>query len=102
MSARVEKASDGKDSPTSEALRQWFRDEGMSPQTWGNGPGDTYDWHSHGYHKVLFCLSGSIVFHTKGDGEIELEAGDRLDVEPGTEHAATVGPEGVQCMEASR
>ena len=27
--------------------------------------------HEHGYHKVLFCLAGSIVFHTD-DGDLEL------------------------------
>ena len=79
-----------------------FRAEGCSaPRPWGNGPGDAYGRHAHGYHKVLFCLSGSIVFHTDG-GEVALRAGDRLDLEPGTDHAATVGPEGVRCMEASR
>jgi len=26
----------------------------------------------------------------------------RLDFDAGTEHAATVGPEGVECMEAAR
>jgi quercetin dioxygenase-like cupin family protein len=79
-----------------------FRDEDCSPaRSWGNGPGDTYGRHAHGYHKVLFCLSGGVVFHTD-DGDIELRAGDRLDLEPGTEHAATVGPDGVECVEASR
>jgi hypothetical protein len=29
------------------------------PRSWSNGSGDTYGWHSHGYHKVLFCLEGS-------------------------------------------
>jgi mannose-6-phosphate isomerase-like protein (cupin superfamily) len=72
-----------------------------SPRPWGNGPGDTYGRHAHGYHKVLFCLTGSIVFHTD-TGDVELRAGDRLDLEPGTEHAATVGPDGVECVEASR
>jgi mannose-6-phosphate isomerase-like protein (cupin superfamily) len=76
--------------------------EGCSPpRPWGNGAGDTYGWHAHDYHKVLFCLSGSIVFHTH-DGDVELDAGDRLELEPGTEHAATVGPDGVECVEASR
>lgn len=76
--------------------------EGCSAaRAWGNAPGDTYGWHDHGYHKVLFCLAGSIVLHTR-EGDVALEAGDRLDLEPGTEHAATVGPEGVQCVEASR
>lgn len=76
--------------------------EGCSaPRPWGNGPGDTYGQHVHDYHKVLFCLSGSIVFHTD-DGDVELRAGDRLDLEPGTRHAATVGPGGVRCVEASK
>jgi hypothetical protein len=34
------------------------------------------------------------------DGDIELGAGDRLDVTPGTIHAATVGPAGDDCVEA--
>jgi quercetin dioxygenase-like cupin family protein len=87
--------------PTKSQLEQRFRDEGLVPQWWGNAPGDTYGWHSHGYHKVLYCASGSITFHTP-DGDFELQPGDRLDVEPGTEHAATVGPAGVECVEAPR
>jgi Cupin domain len=79
-----------------------FAAEGTSgPRFWGNGPGDRYGRHSHGYHKVLFCLDGSITFHTD-DGDVELRAGDRLDLEPGTEHGATVGPDGCECVEASR
>jgi mannose-6-phosphate isomerase-like protein (cupin superfamily) len=79
-----------------------LRSEGCtSPRPWDNGPGDTYGWHDHGYHKVLFCLSGSIVFHTR-EGDVELTAGDRLDLEPGTEHTATVGTAGCECVEASR
>jgi len=50
---------------------------------------------------VLFCLDGSITFHLD-DGDVELGAGDRLDVEPHTEHGATVGPGGCSCVEASR
>jgi hypothetical protein len=79
-----------------------FRAEGCSaPRSWANGPGDRYGRHDHGYHKVLFCLSGSIAFHTD-DGDVELTAGDRLDLPPGTPHAATVGPDGCECVEASR
>jgi mannose-6-phosphate isomerase-like protein (cupin superfamily) len=85
-----------------DAAMQAFRDAGCSaPRPWGNGPGDTYAPHSHPYHKVLFCLDGSITFHLAG-GDVRLEAGDRLDLEPGTEHSATVGAEGCSCVEASR
>jgi hypothetical protein len=79
-----------------------FEAEGCSPpRFWGNGPGDRYGSHDHTFHKVLFCLAGSIVFHTD-EGDIELTAGDRLDLEPGTSHSATVGPDGCECVEASQ
>jgi mannose-6-phosphate isomerase-like protein (cupin superfamily) len=84
-----------------DALATFVAEGCSSPRPWGNGPGDVYGWHDHGYHKVLFCLSGSIVFHTR-EGDVELTSGDRLDLEPGTEHAATVGPDGCSCIEASR
>jgi quercetin dioxygenase-like cupin family protein len=77
-----------------------FRSEGCSAaRFWGNAPGDRYGPHDHAFPKVLFCLAGSIVFHTD-EGDIELAAGDRLDLEPGTRHSATVGPDGCECVEA--
>ena len=82
-------------------IEQIFADEGLQPLSWSNGPNDVYGRHSHEYHKVLYCVSGSIVFHTP-DGDVELLPGDGLDIPPGVEHAATVGPQGVECMEAAR
>jgi hypothetical protein len=41
------------------------------------------------------------MFHLR-DRDVDLRAGDRLDLEPGVEHAATVGRQGVRCLEASR
>ena len=80
-----------------------FAREGLQAVHWSNGPGDTYAAHSHPYYKVLYCLRGSIVFRLTTTGEeIELSAGDRLDIEPGTEHSAVVGPQGVACVEAAR
>lgn len=99
MPTRVEKTSDETSGRTKIEAR--FEEEGLNPHGWGNGPGYEYGWHSHGYHKVLYCISGSIVFHTE-EGDFELTPGDRLDVEPEISHAATVGPEGVQCLEAAR
>ena len=78
-----------------------FAEEGLSPHTWSNKPDFVYGEHHHPYHKVLFCIEGSIVFHTP-DGDMALGPGDRLDLPPGTLHSATVGPEGVTCMEAAR
>jgi quercetin dioxygenase-like cupin family protein len=75
----------------------------MSPHRWSNGPGDVYAPHSHGYHKVLFCLGGSITFTlTESRRTYELQQGDRLDIEPNTPHEAVVGPGGVTCIEAAR
>lgn len=78
-----------------------FAAEGLRPSSWSAGADDRYEWHDHPYHKVLFCIEGSIVFHTT-DRDHTLVAGDRLDLPPGTGHAATVGPNGVTCMEAMR
>lgn len=99
MSAWMEKSTET--AGGREAIEAKFEEEGLRPHEWGNAPGYEYERHSHSYHKVLYCVSGSIVFHTD-DGDFALEAGDRLDVEPGTAHSATVGPEGVECMEAAR
>ena len=82
-----------------EADRVFVAEGCSSPRGWSNDPGDTYGWHEHAQPKVLLCLDGSIVFHTD-DGDLELRAGDRLDLPAGTRHAATVGARGCACVEA--
>lgn len=82
-------------------IRSAYSDEGLTPQVWSNAADYRYEAHTHPYHKVLYCVRGSIVFHT-GDGDVRLQPGDRLDLPAGTRHAATVGPEGVTCWEAAR
>jgi len=84
-----------------EALEAFAAESCSAPRFWGNAPADTYASHSHGFHKVLFCLEGSITFRLE-DGDVTLTEGERLDLPPGTEHAATVGPAGCECVEASR
>jgi quercetin dioxygenase-like cupin family protein len=80
-----------------------FARESLSPNRWSNGPGDVYAPHTHGYHKVLFCLRGSIVFTLTDTTErFDLHPGDRLDIEPHTSHSAVVGDRGVTCVEAAR
>jgi quercetin dioxygenase-like cupin family protein len=81
-------------------VRAELEGRGLALRSWSNGPGETYGWHDHSYHKTLVCLAGSIVFHTD-DGDVSLSAGDMLELEPGTRHAATVGPDGVRCAEAA-
>jgi quercetin dioxygenase-like cupin family protein len=82
-------------------LEARLRAERLEPSTWGNGPGDRYAAHSHGYDKVLVCSAGSITFHLVDLGrDFELAAGERLELPAGTSHAATVGAHGVTCLEA--
>ncbi len=83
------------------AIRAALDSEGLEPHSWSNGAGYHYGWHEHPYHKVLYCVGGSITFHTD-EGDTVLGAGDRLDLPSGTRHAATVGPIGVACLEAAR
>ncbi len=89
--------------PTHESLEHLFRVEDLSAGWWSNGPDYRYNAHSHTYHKVLYCARGSIRFVVHPGGETyELSPGDRLDIPPGTQHSAVVGPEGVTCAEAAR
>ncbi len=78
-----------------------FRDAGVTPTTWSNGPHATYAEHAHEQSKLLFCVEGSIVFRTS-DGEISMTPGSRLDLPAGTKHSAVVGADGVTCWEAFR
>jgi len=86
---------------TGRAAEAILQSEGLEPRAWSNGPGARYAPHRHELHKVLYCVAGDIVFHV-GDVDVALEAGDRFDLDPGVEHAATAGARGVECVEAYR
>jgi len=87
--------------PSRTEIEGALRAEGLTPRSWSNAAGFVYGRHVHGYRKVLYCLSGAIVFHTDS-GDVALGPGDRMELLPGVEHGATVGDAGVQCAEASR
>ena len=87
--------------PGEPELAARLRAEGLVPGAWGNGPGDVYAAHRHGFDKVLVCAAGSITFGLAAQGErVELRVGDRLDLPAGVDHDAVVGPAGVTCLEA--
>jgi quercetin dioxygenase-like cupin family protein len=92
-------ASDVPTPPSLDDVRIRLRDAGLEPRVFSNAPGDRYEWHAHDRHKILFCVDGAITFHTR-EGDILLEPGDRIDIEPDTPHAAHVHGEGVTCVEA--
>lgn len=92
------------DMPTEDDLRQLMQNEGLSPQFWTANDGDRFDVHVHDYHKVLYCVDGTIWFTFPDDPDtvIEMEPGDRLDLPAGVRHGAQVGMEGVACLEAPK
>jgi len=75
--------------------------EGLSASEWSNGPGYTYDAHRHTFDKVLIARAGSITFHlTELGRDVELHSGERFQLPADTVHGATVGAQGVICLEA--
>ncbi|MEJ2151085.1 MAG: cupin, partial [Chloroflexota bacterium] len=65
---------------------------------------DRYAAHRHSFHKVIYCVEGSIRFTLPelDNRSLRLGVGDRLDLPAGVLHAALVGDEGVVCLEAHR
>ncbi|HKD75470.1 MAG TPA: AraC family ligand binding domain-containing protein [Ktedonobacterales bacterium] len=93
----------GNEPPSEAELRRIYAGEGLAPYTWSNAPGDIYSPHSHSYHKVIYVVRGSITFGLpQEERAVTLQAGDRLDLPPEVVHDATVGPDGVICLEAHK
>lgn len=82
------------------SLQLIMQAEGLTPYAWSNPPFDKYAAHRHDYDKVIYVVTGSIAFGLPAEGSrVELGPGDRLDLPAGTVHDATVGAEGVVCLE---
>lgn len=92
------------DAPTEEEVRQKMEADGLSVEAWSANDGYRFDVHTHDYHKVLYCVDGSIwfTFPDEPDLMIEMEPGDRLDLPAGVRHGAQAGMEGVACLEARK
>ena len=70
----------------------------MTTERWTNGPGIVYAMHTHLYRKVLVVEKGTITFHLE-TRDVHLQPGNQIDLPAGTPHGATVGPDGVTCVE---
>ena len=91
------------DSPSRDDLWRLMTNEGLSPYAWSNGPQDIYSAHEHDYDKVIYVVSGSITFGLPQlERTLTLNPGDRLDLPAGIVHDATVGPDGVVCLEGHK
>lgn len=89
--------------PTEAALREKMTAAGLTPIRWENGPHEVYDAHTHSYEKVLYVVSGHIIFGFPIDGKpVMLYPGDRLELPAHLLHNAAVGADGVVCLEAHR
>ena len=87
--------------PTESDLIARLREAGLHGHKWANGPGERYSPHSHTYAKTIYVVSGRVTFGLPHTGEqVVLEEGDRLELPAGVVHDATVGPQGVVCLEA--
>jgi quercetin dioxygenase-like cupin family protein len=87
--------------PSDGDLERRLASEGLVASSWSNGPHDRYGAHEHGYDKVLVVAAGSIRFGLPDAGRgVDLSTGDRLNLPAGTVHDASVGPDGVTCLEA--
>lgn len=64
---------------------------------WRDGPGTTYEEHVHATREVRVVLEGTLTFSVDGVRYV-LGPGDRIDLEPGEAHAATVGPNGARYL----
>ena len=78
-------------------------EQGYELHTWSNGPGFWYPVHDHPYRKIIVVLKGSITFYLPTEKrDVPMKTGERLELAPGTEHSATVGPDGVTCLEGQK
>ncbi|MGD9045457.1 MAG: hypothetical protein PVG06_17215 [Desulfobacterales bacterium] len=89
--------------PDEQRLRNLMAAEDLHPYVWSNRAGDVYNAHSHGYHKVIYVVRGSITFGLPDTGDkVTLNSSDRLELPAGVTHDAVVGKQGVACLEANR
>ncbi|RMF01308.1 MAG: cupin [Chloroflexi bacterium] len=87
--------------PTEEVLREKMVEQELTVAHWSGQPQGVIEGHTHGYHKILAVVSGSIKFEFPTRHKtITLKAGDQLELPAGLRHTATVGMDGVTCLEA--
>jgi len=87
--------------PTAEELEEQLVEEELNVHHWSSPAQSELKGHTHGHHKVLYVLSGSIKFELPTRHKtIDLKPGDRLDLPAGVRHIAVVGINGVTCLEA--
>lgn len=92
---------DKEESPTAEELRTELDEQELRVYQWSRAPEDIVAGHTHGYHKILYVVEGSIKFEfPTRHKSLTLTAGDRLELPAGIRHNYVTGIDGVTCLEA--
>ena len=88
--------------PTLLNISHSMQREGLRPHVWINRPNSRHAVRSHGYHKVLYVVDGTLdITLPDSNQQIRLRSGDRIDIPAGVRHGTVVGSHGVKCAEAS-
>ena len=89
--------------PTEAVIERLFREEGLRYDRWSNQGCSYHDAHIHAFDKVLYVIEGFITFSCpEVDREVTLGPGDRMELSAGVLHDASVGPDGVFCIEGRK
>ena len=92
----------GAQHPTISSITKSMREEGLRPYMWVNGANYRHAVRSHGYHKVLYVVDGSLdITLPDSNQQIRLRGGDRVDIPAGVRHGTLMGNNGAKCVEAS-
>ena len=87
--------------PVEEELKTQLAKQDLRVYNWSSPSEAVFYSHTHGYHKILYVVSGTIKFDFPSRHKtINLHPGDRLDLPAGIRHSAMAGTEGVSCLEA--
>jgi uncharacterized cupin superfamily protein len=88
--------------PTIGAITRMMQQEGLRPYMWVNTPNHRQAVRSHGYHKVLYVIDGTLeVTLPDSNHQVRLRSGDRIDIPAGVRHGTIIGSSGAKCVEAS-
>jgi mannose-6-phosphate isomerase-like protein (cupin superfamily) len=88
--------------PSVSIINRLMHKDGLRPYLWNPTPNQRQPVRSHGYHKVLYVVEGSLeVILPESNERVTLRRGDRLEVPPGFRHGINVGASGAKCLEAS-
>jgi quercetin dioxygenase-like cupin family protein len=91
----------GSGSANKRALIDALLAEGHDVTEWNDEPSAVYPEHVHLHDEVRVVLTGEMTIRT-ADRSFVLKPGDRIDIEAGEEHAASVGDAGVTYIAGSK